>query len=276
MAKKGRAVPDREKDAKEQKHIPSSSSSSSSALLDSSAMDRDIKAEEFLRERPSAETTEGQMKNGANASETASETCGRIGPREENSLEKDMGVGTLSEVQRKEGAQSEGAGPSSPAKTISLSLPVTLSPTAAAAAAAAELNGQKEESQDCKGAETDSQTGQDAKMENVKEESEAEGQPAVVTCIRATESSMPTITCNVRTANPFSFLFFSHLQYSCSPIMTALLLSECSKPVLAAVHSSRCLSCFATFPHSQITTIPHPPIYFPSAFHYGLSPPPSM
>jgi hypothetical protein len=120
MAKKGRAVPDREKDTKEQKHIPSSSSSSS-ALPDSSAMDRDIKAEEFLGERPSAETTEGHMKNGANASETASETCGRTGPRDGNSLEKGMGVGTLSEVQSKEGAQSEGAGPSSPSKTISLS-----------------------------------------------------------------------------------------------------------------------------------------------------------
>jgi hypothetical protein len=243
MAKKGRAAPDREKDCKEQKHVPSSSSSSSStsssALPDSSAMDRDITGEEFEGERPSAEATEGHSINGADTSLTASETYRRIEPREEDTAETGVGVGIVSEVQRKEGTQSEsGFGPSSPSKSISLSLPVTLSPTAAAAE---ELNGQKEETLDCKAAETASQTGKDAKMENVKEESEAEGQPAVVTCIRATESSMPTITCNVRRTDykPCSFLSFSRLQYSDSLVEIALLPPERSKAILAAEYSPR-------------------------------------
>ena len=197
MAKKGRAALDREKDMKEQKHIPpsssSSSSSSSSILPDSSAMDRDITTGEFVDEKPGAEAIERDVRNGSDPADTAGGVRCRIELREEDSAEKD-------------GVQGE-AVPQSPSKTISLSLPVTLSPTAtaaAAAAAAAELESQKEDAQESEAAEPSEQ---DVKTETAKEEPESEEEPAVVTCIRATDTSMPTITCNVRTPySPYSFL----------------------------------------------------------------------
>lgn len=219
MAKKGRAALDREKDSKDQKQNPPSSSSSSSsssctassALPDAPAMDRDIAAEEFVGDRSTADATDRDVRNGVVSSETGSRAHGSIGPREESSAERGVGMDVACEDPRRKG-------PFSSSKPISLSLPVTLSPTAVAAAV---VEGHKEETQESQAPDIASQnSGEDTKMEAVKEEPEAEGSSAVLTCIRATQTSMPTITCNVRTACPFSIPFLS--SYVLSPLLSIL------------------------------------------------------